>query len=72
MRRLTMRCQTARARLRPLRKRKRGQTLVEYGLIIAMISIVAILVLQSLGTTTTNLYDYVDDQIDEANSYNPN
>ena len=54
------------------KKHDRGQTLVEYGIIIAMVSIVAIIVLQALGSTTQNIYQTVDDQIEEANSYNPN
>jgi len=38
-------------------------------LIIAMVSVVAILVLQALGTSTRNIYEHVNEQVDEANKY---
>ena len=50
------------------RARCRGQTLVEYALILSMISIVAILVLQALGTNVTQLYTTINSRIDVANS----
>lgn len=44
---------------------------MEYGIIIAMVSVVAIVVLQALGTKVQNLYEHIDETIEEANSYNP-
>ena len=38
------------------RKNRRGQTLVEYGMIIALVSVVAIAVLISLGTKVKGTY----------------
>lgn len=58
----------ARRRRRRRQVRCRGQTLVEYGLILAMISIVAILVLQSTGTRVTQLYTKINTEIEKANS----
>jgi Flp pilus assembly pilin Flp len=45
-----------------------AQTLVEYGMILAFISVVAIAVLKSLGTRVTSLFSFVNNQIDQANS----
>jgi Flp pilus assembly pilin Flp len=47
---------------------RRGQTLVEYALILAFISIVAILVLQSLGTKTKQIYTNINSRMDTAMS----
>ncbi len=47
---------------------RRGQTLVEYAIIIALISIVAIVVLQSLGTKVQDLYSTINSRVDKANS----
>ncbi|PTX97481.1 hypothetical protein DB346_21025 [Verrucomicrobia bacterium LW23] len=47
---------------------KRAQTLVEYALILAMISILSILVLQQLGTTLRGLWQYITNNVAQANS----
>ena len=44
----------------------RGQTLVEYALIIAVISIVAIAVLINLGQQVNSLYSMIDSQVAQA------
>lgn len=59
---------TAKRLIYKLRSRKRGQTLVEYAIILALISIVAIVVLQSLGTKVTQLYSTINSRIDQAQS----
>ena len=48
--------------------RRGGQTLVEYALILAFISIVAIVVLQSLGTKTKQIYTSINSRMDTAMS----
>jgi Flp pilus assembly pilin Flp len=59
-------------RLKPLLKKiasvRSGQTLVEYAVIIAMVSVVAIVVLQSLGSKVTQLYSTINNTIDAAQS----
>jgi Flp pilus assembly pilin Flp len=56
-------------RLRALgRQLRRGQTLVEYALIIAVMSIVAIGVLISLGQQTKNIYTAITSQISRGGS----
>lgn len=55
-------------RKRSSKRKKAGQTLVEYAIIIALISIVAVVVLQSLGTKVTQLYSTINSRIDQANS----
>lgn len=55
-------------RKRSSKRNKAGQTLVEYAIIIALISIVAVVVLQSLGTKVTQLYSTINSRIDQANS----
>lgn len=55
-------------RKRSSKSGKAGQTLVEYAIIIALISIVAVVVLQSLGTKVTLLYSTINSRIDQANS----
>ncbi|MBI5686430.1 MAG: Flp family type IVb pilin [Verrucomicrobia bacterium] len=42
---------------------KRGQSLVEYGLVLALIAIVAILVVKAVGTQTTSTFDNVQSQM---------
>jgi Flp pilus assembly pilin Flp len=51
-----------------LKQNKSGQTLVEYALILAFISVVAIVVLQALGTKVTQVFSTISSQIDKANS----
>jgi Flp pilus assembly pilin Flp len=51
------------------RKRsKKGQTLVEYALIIAFISVVAISVLLNLGRTIASVFSKVNSQLAAAQS----
>jgi len=47
---------------------KSGQTLVEYALILAFISVVAIFVLQQLGTKVTQVFSTVNTKLDTAQS----
>jgi pilus assembly protein Flp/PilA len=42
---------------------KAGQSLVEYGLVLALIAIVAILVVQAVGTKTASTFDNVQSQM---------
>jgi Flp pilus assembly pilin Flp len=42
---------------------KRGQSLVEYGLVLALIAIVAIIVIKAVGTKTTSTFDNVQSQM---------
>jgi Flp pilus assembly pilin Flp len=50
------------------RRSRSAQTLVEYGMILALISVVAITVLKSLGSKTSSLFSFINTQIDQANS----
>jgi len=45
--------------MRIQKARKSGQSLVEYGLVLALIAIVAILVVKAVGTKTTSTFDNV-------------
>jgi Flp pilus assembly pilin Flp len=56
--------------LRPLTN-KRGQTLVEYALTLALISVVAISVLVSLGTRVKGVFTTVSSQIAIAGNGGP-
>jgi len=47
---------------------KSGQTLVEYALILAFISVVAIFVLQQLGTKVRQVFTTVNTKLDAAQS----
>ena len=42
---------------------KSGQSLVEYGLVLALIAIVAILVVQAVGTKTASSFDNIQSQM---------
>jgi Flp pilus assembly pilin Flp len=55
-------------RVRRLKSRK-GQTLVEYALIIAFISVVAISVLIALGGKVTAIYSNMTSQMSQASSH---
>jgi len=50
---------------------KRGQTLAEYALILALISVVAISVLASMGTQVTAVYSTTNQQISLSESGGP-
>ncbi|PAW76620.1 MAG: hypothetical protein B9S32_14675, partial [Verrucomicrobia bacterium Tous-C9LFEB] len=47
---------------------KSGQTLVEYALILAFISVVAIVVLQALGSKVTSVFSTINSKLDQAQS----
>jgi len=49
-------------------KLKHGQTLVEYALILAFISVVAIFVLQALGTKVTSVFSTINSKLATAQS----
>ncbi len=49
-------------------KDEAGQTLVEYGLIVALISIVAIIALGTVGTEVTTVFEDVADGLTGATS----
>ncbi len=46
-----------------------GQTLVEYALILAFISVVAIVVLQALGTKVTSVFATINSRLDQGQSH---
>ncbi|MEZ0298418.1 MAG: Flp family type IVb pilin [Candidatus Methylacidiphilales bacterium] len=48
------------------RKGKSGQTLVEYALILAFISVVAIAVLRQLGTTVSSVFTKITTNLQQA------
>ncbi len=50
-------------------KSKRGQTLVEYALILAFISVVAVAVLIDLGKDLTNFYIHIDSTLASGQAY---
>jgi Flp pilus assembly pilin Flp len=50
------------------RKSKKGQTLVEYALILAFISVVAISVLINIGTTIRSVFSTINSQLKMAQS----
>ena len=50
------------------RKRKRGQTLVEYALILAFVSVVAISVLLRLGAELKSVFTTITSQLSAAQS----
>jgi Flp pilus assembly pilin Flp len=54
--------------MRRFKQDKGGQTLVEYALILAFISVVAIFVLQQLGTKVTQVFATVNNKLDTAQS----
>lgn len=55
-------------KIKMLKSKKSGQTLVEYALILAFIAVVAIVVLQALGTKVSSTFSIINDKLDSANS----
>jgi len=51
------------------RKKSKGQSLVEYGLILALVSVVAITVLQTMGGEITKTVTTVTKTMQQANTY---
>ncbi len=49
------------------KKKTRGQSLVEYGLILALVSVVAITVLQTMGKQIKTTVNQVSNQLKQAN-----
>jgi pilus assembly protein Flp/PilA len=49
-----------------LRRDEDGQGLVEYALIIALVSVALILVLQALGTSITGVFNAIGDELENA------
>jgi Flp pilus assembly pilin Flp len=54
--------------MRESTKNKKGQTLVEYALILALISVVAVSVLIGLGTNIKNIFTTINSQVSLAAS----
>ncbi len=52
--------------LKKFRKDEKGATAIEYGLIAALVSIAAILAMQALGTSLTNMFTSVSGKLDES------
>jgi Flp pilus assembly pilin Flp len=48
-----------------LRNMKKGQALVEYALVLALIAIVAILVVRAVGTRTSSTFDNIQLQMSQ-------
>ena len=46
-----------------MRSTKQGQALVEYALVLALIAVVAILVIKSVGSKTSSTFDNVQGQM---------
>jgi Flp pilus assembly pilin Flp len=51
-----------------LKNEKSGQTLVEYALILAFISVVAIVVLAALGQKVSSVFSTINQQLNAAQS----
>ena len=64
--RIITRAQTALLRIKKTRAQKLGQTLVEYALILAFISVVAISVLLALGKNVTSVFSTINSQLTAA------
>ncbi len=52
--------------IRKLRKDEEGATAIEYGLIAALISVAAIIAMQALGTSLSNMFTAVSGKIDSS------
>ena len=63
-----LRCRFPIFKRQSAREERLGQTLVEYALIIAVMSIVAVGVLISLGSQTKSIYTAITSQISRAGS----
>jgi pilus assembly protein Flp/PilA len=53
-------------KFRGLKKNRKGQSLVEYGLILALVSVVSILVLTTLGSQIQGTIQKVNNQLQNA------
>ena len=63
---------TSTPRVSPTRRRsKNGQTLVEYGIILALVSVVAIGVLSAMGMQTKGVFTTVGNQLTDASIGGP-
>ena len=51
------------------KKKSKGQSLVEYGLILALVSVVAITVLQTMGTQIKTTVETVTTRLQQANTF---
>ncbi len=49
-----------------LRRDEAGATAIEYGLIAALISVAAIIAMQALGTSLSNIFNTVSGKIDSS------
>ncbi len=52
--------------IRKLRRDEEGATAIEYGLIAALISVAAIIAMQALGTSLSNMFAAVSTKLDSA------
>jgi len=50
-------------------KARKGQSLVEYGLILALVSIVAIAVLQTMGGQIKNTVSNINNKLEQTNQF---
>ncbi len=53
--------------VKKIQKKSKGQSLVEYGLILALVSVVAITVLQTMGGQIKQTINQVSGQLKQAN-----
>jgi pilus assembly protein Flp/PilA len=54
------------SRLDELKEREDGQAMVEYGLILALVSVAALVILKTLGTNVTGVFTKISDTIAAA------
>jgi pilus assembly protein Flp/PilA len=52
--------------IRKLMKNEKGATAIEYGLIAALIAVIAATAMNSLGTSLSNTFQGVSDELDTA------
>ena len=55
-------------RIRELARDQKGGTLIEYGLVLALIFVVMMVALQTLATRVVGTFNYVKDQVVNASS----